>query len=308
MHTSPTPLVSVITAFLNEEKFLGEAIDSVLQQDYMYWELILVDDGSTDQSTAMAQVYAALYPGKVFYHEHPGHINRGLSASRNTGIEHARGELIAFLDADDVWLPQKLSQQVALFRKEKGIAMVAEASFYWYSWEHSYQQDIPTPVGAPQDRTYAPGELTSYLYPLHTGAAPCPSGLMLTKEAIVRAKGFEESFTKEFQLYEDQAFLHKIYLREKVYISSDCQNKYRQRTGSIVQKVKSDGHYHMVRRYFLEWLKDYLQESQQEESATSHLLKRALIPYRYPRLYFTTVTFPLKVKVAIKKSLKSLVR
>ncbi|SIR44407.1 glycosyltransferase family 2 protein [Pontibacter lucknowensis] len=308
MHTNPTPLVSVITAFLNEEKFLGEAIESVLQQDYTHWELILVDDGSTDHSTAIAQTYAARYPGKVFYYDHPGHINRGLSASRNAGIEQARGKLVAFLDADDVWLPCKLSQQVALFQEEQGIAMVAEASFYWYSWEHPEQQDIAIPVGAPQDRAYAPGSLTSYLYPLHTGAAPCPSGLMLTKEAIVRAGGFEESFTKEFQLYEDQAFLHKIYLQEKVYISSACQNMYRQRTGSIVEKVKSDGHYHMVRRYFLEWLENYLQESQQEESSTSRLLEKALLPYRYPRRYFAAVTFPSKVKGAIKKGFKSLVR
>ncbi|MBX0332353.1 glycosyltransferase [Pontibacter sp. HSC-14F20] len=308
MHTNPTPLVSVITAFLNEEKFISEAIESVLQQEYTHWELILVDDGSTDHSTAMAQAYAARYPGKIFYHEHPEHINKGLSASRNAGIEQARGKLIAFLDGDDVWFPRKLSQQVALYQKEDGIAMVAEASLYWYSWEHPDQQDIPIPVGAPQDRAYAPGALTSYLYPLHTGAAPCPSGLMLTKEAIVRAGGFEESFTKEFQLYEDQAFLHKIYLQEKVYISSACQNMYRQHTGSIVQKVKSDGHYHTVRRYFLEWLKDYLHESQREESTTTRLLEKALIPYRYPRLYFAAVTFPSKVKGAVKNRLKSIGR
>nr|GFD55639.1 hypothetical protein [Tanacetum cinerariifolium] len=58
-----SPLVSVITAFLNEEQFLPEAIESVLAQDYPQWELVLVDDGSTDRSTALAQQYAADYPG-----------------------------------------------------------------------------------------------------------------------------------------------------------------------------------------------------------------------------------------------------
>lgn len=308
MHTNKYPLVSVITAFLDEEKFLGEAIESVLQQEFQNWELILIDDGSSDSSSALAKAYAARYPDRVFYHDHPGHTNKGLSASRNAGINFVRGELIAFLDADDVWLPQKLSQQVAIFQQHGGIAMVAEASLYWYSWEAAERKDIAIPVGAPQDKCYLSGELTTHLYPLSAGAAPCPSGLMLTKDAINRIGGFEESFTKEYQLYEDQAFLHKVYLREQVYISSACQNKYRQRTGSIVQKVNSDGHYHQVRRYFLEWLEKYIQEAGIEDSTTECLLEQALIPYRYPRLYFIAVTLPAKLKGAIGKGIRTLIR
>src|SRR5438105_1562536 len=103
---SSKPLVSAITIFLNEEKFLQEAIASVFAQTYDNWELLLVDDGSTDASTEIALRYAKQYPEKVRYVEHRGHQNRGMSAARNLGIRNAKGQYIAFLDADDVWLPK----------------------------------------------------------------------------------------------------------------------------------------------------------------------------------------------------------
>ncbi|HEX8089705.1 MAG TPA: glycosyltransferase family 2 protein, partial [Blastocatellia bacterium] len=100
---SDNSLVSVIIIFLNAEEFIAEAIESVFDQTYSDWELLLVDDGSTDASAEIALRYAAGYRGRVRYLEHEGHQNRGMSASRNLGIASARGEFVAFLDADDVW-------------------------------------------------------------------------------------------------------------------------------------------------------------------------------------------------------------
>src|SRR6187431_518610 len=77
------PLVTVIIVFLNAEKFIDEAIASVFAQSYSPWELLLVDDGSTDRSTAIARRYAQRHPNKVRYLEHSGHRNRGISASQN---------------------------------------------------------------------------------------------------------------------------------------------------------------------------------------------------------------------------------
>ena len=80
------PLVSCITPFLNAEKFIKEAIQSVLDQTYDNWELFLIDDGSTDSSTEIALHYASRYPRKVRYLSHNGHQNLGLGISRNLGI------------------------------------------------------------------------------------------------------------------------------------------------------------------------------------------------------------------------------
>src|SRR5262245_58400693 len=109
---SDAPLVSAIIIFLDEERFLAEAIETSIGQDYPDWELWLVDDGSTDRSTAIAREFAARMPDRIRYCEHEGHANRGMSAGRNLGLDHARGGYIGFLDADDVWEPEKLREQV----------------------------------------------------------------------------------------------------------------------------------------------------------------------------------------------------
>lgn len=105
--TSP-PLVTVVIPAHNAEAFVGEAIQSVLGQDYERRECIVVDDGSTDGTASVVGGFG----NDVRLVQTS---NRGVAAARNTGAEAGEGELIAFLDADDVWLPSKLSQQVALF-------------------------------------------------------------------------------------------------------------------------------------------------------------------------------------------------
>ena len=117
---SDKPLVSVIIIFLNAERFLEEAIESVLSQTFANWELLLVDDGSTDGSTEIARSYSENESGKVGYLEHDRHENRGMSASRNLGIRYSKGKHIAFLDSDDVWLPHKLERQVAVLQCPPG--------------------------------------------------------------------------------------------------------------------------------------------------------------------------------------------
>ncbi|WP_207432102.1 glycosyltransferase family 2 protein [Sabulibacter ruber] len=295
-------LVSVIIPFLNEERFLQEAIESVLKQDYTSWEILLIDDGSTDRSTQIAQEFAQRFPDKIFYLEHEGHVNKGLSASRNFAISHARGKYIALLDADDVWLPGKLSNQVTIFQENPSVAMIAESSAYWYNWEDPGKSNVVIPVGAPQDTTYPPPQLMKLLYPLGEGAAPCPSGLIFTKAAFDRSGGFEESFRKEYGLYEDQALLSKIYLSETVYVSSACNNLYRQRAESIVYSVHADGKYHTVRLFYLKWLSAYLHKMNIQDKTIHDLLRKAFFRYRYPILHLLTNTLPEKVLHFVKQN------
>ena len=98
------PLVSLIVPVYNREQFLRETLDSVFALDYEPFEVIVVDDGSTDGSAAIAQSFRDV---RYLRQE-----NRGPAAARNAGIDTSRGEFIAFVDSDDVVLPQKLSAQV----------------------------------------------------------------------------------------------------------------------------------------------------------------------------------------------------
>jgi len=114
--TAVPQLISVIVPVHNGEKFLGDALASIFAQDYRPIEVIVVDDGSTDGSGAIARSYPEI---RYFYEE-----RQGSAVARNTGIENSRGELIAFLDADDIWLPNKLSIQAAYLDKHREIGYV----------------------------------------------------------------------------------------------------------------------------------------------------------------------------------------
>ena len=231
--SSELPLVSVVLCFYNEERFIHASVQSVLQQTYPSWQLLLVDDGSSDQSVAIAKKYVADYPGKITYVEHDGHANKGLSASRNAGIKLATGQFVAFIDADDVWLPHKLTNQLSIFSNHTDATVILESSSYWYSWNDLKAKDILIHVGVAADKVYRPPHLMLALYPLGKGAAPVPSGIIVRRTVLDKTL-FEESFKGIHQMYEDQGFLCKIYLREKVFVSAQCNNLYRQRSSSLV--------------------------------------------------------------------------
>jgi len=294
-------LVSVVLPFFNAASFLEETIGSVLAQDYQGWELILVDDGSGDGSTAIARRYATHYPDRVVYVEHSFHANRGVGFSRNVGVKASRGSYVAFIDADDVWLPGKLSAQLEIFRRNPAATVLVEAALYWYSWRDGSEHDVVVQVGAPEGIYKAP-ELMLSLYPLGKGAAPCPSGMMV-KRAVLRRCAFEELFTGVYQVYEDQAFLSKIYLRETVYVSHAFRIKYRQRPASLMGVLHQSNNYAQVRSHFLYWLRDYLNAQPYRYRPIEKLLRKAQMPYRDPVLYKILVEFPHRFRKGVIRAL-----
>jgi teichuronic acid biosynthesis glycosyltransferase TuaG len=104
------PKVSVITPLYNAEKYIGTTIESVLNQTYSNWEMIIVDDGSADKGLEIAEKFARIEERiKII----SGNKNMGAAKARNKAIEAATGRFIAFLDSDDLWLPQKLENQIS---------------------------------------------------------------------------------------------------------------------------------------------------------------------------------------------------
>jgi len=109
--------ISIIIPTYNSAQYICEAIESVLNQTYKDFEIIVVDDGSTDNTKEVIKPY--LNKMKYIYQQ-----NSGPSAARNRGIQEAKGEYIAFLDADDIWLPQKLELQIKFMEKEKEVGLI----------------------------------------------------------------------------------------------------------------------------------------------------------------------------------------
>jgi len=211
----PPPRVSVVTPIFNAAAFLAEAVESVLAQDYADFELLLVDDGSTDASTRIARDYAASDPARIRYLSHPGRANRGINAARNLGLREARGELFGFLDADDRWRPAKLAEQVALLDRHPDAGAVCGAVNYWSSWNGGIDRVYRT--GRGQDRKVRPPDALLSWYPLGTAPSPSMSDMLFRRSAAVALGGFEESFRRGFTEY---PFLARFYLSETIYVSS----------------------------------------------------------------------------------------
>ena len=275
------PLISVIMPFLNVENFIQQAIESVLSQTESNWELLLIDDGSTDGSTEIAHAYASRHRGRIRYLQHQGHRNLGASASRNLGGQHARGKYIAYLDSDDLWFPSKLEEQRRLLGRVLGIDMIMGATKYWWSWQESTKEDVVVQVGAPQDTLFAPGELLPLLYPLGTGVSPSINTVMVRSALVQKIGGWVDSFQLA---YTDQAFLVKCYLYGSTYVASDCWDMYRQRSDSSSHRALTGSGYREVRFQFLLWFDRYLRECGLEHSEAARHLRRARWAHRHPML------------------------
>jgi len=118
------PLISVLVTSYNYEKYLPETLDSILAQTYKKYEVIIVDDGSKDNSVELIKKYTAKYPNFYLY-QHKNGENRGLPASVKLGVEKAKGEYIAFLESDDLWHKNKLLEVVKIINKYPNVVIIA---------------------------------------------------------------------------------------------------------------------------------------------------------------------------------------
>lgn len=265
------PKVTVICIFYNAERFFSEAIQSVMAQDFTDFELLLVDDGSSDGSTALALSHALRCPGRISYLEHPGHGRGGMSAARNLGITRARGEYVAFIDADDRWRPGKLREQVEIMDTHREIGMVAGAVNQWRSWDGG--EDLLVPTGHMLDAIAPAPEAAMAIYPLGRAAPPCPSDVMIRREVLERVGCFEERFTGSF---EDSACFGKLLLAAPVYLSRRAWTDRRIHEGSCTSTTRRDGHYPATRAAFMRWYAGYLKGCDApRRKAVLHAVRRA---------------------------------
>jgi glycosyltransferase involved in cell wall biosynthesis len=158
---------------------------------------LLVDDCSTGDSRALAKAYAEVYPDRIYYLEHAGHTNCGKSVSRNLGIRRAAGQYIALLDADDVWLPQTLAEQVMLLDAQPGAEMLYGNAAYWYNWSgkpDDTRHDFLPALDVPPDTLIRPPALVP-LFLERRAAVPWTCSLLVRRQAVEEQEvDFEEAF------------------------------------------------------------------------------------------------------------------
>jgi len=231
------PRVSVITIFRNEERYLGAAIESVLAQTCTNWELLLVDDGSNDGSPGVAAAHAGLRPDRIRCLHHAGRENRGMSASRNLGLREARGEYIAFLDGDDVYLPDRLQRHLDVLERMPAVDFVQSDLVHWHSWNDQKQRrsdDYVRPPVCFADRVIAaPLALRTIVELPELYAGVC--SLTVRRATALRIGGFEDRFRG---LYEDQVFVTKLYAATTGYVVEDYLARYRIHPDSTVERLR----------------------------------------------------------------------
>ena len=178
------PLVSVLIPCYNQAHFLGEAIESVLAQTYPHLEIVVVDDGSPDNTAAVA----ARYPGVRYFRQ----ANQGLSAARNTGLRHSIGERIVFLDADDRLMPRAIEAGLTCLRDHSECAFVYGRARFMTFDGSSFQ-------GPPQPRV----EGDYYLALLRNCPIAAPASVMYRREIFEVVGGFDPSLraAEDYDLY-----------------------------------------------------------------------------------------------------------
>ena len=222
---SMRPEISVLMTVYNTAGYLAEAIDSILaQRTTRAWELSIVDDGSSDGCLEIAQAYAAAHPERIHLLRHRGGGNRGISASRNLALRHAQGELLAFLDSDDVWLPHHLETLDAAMQACPEADMVYGSAERWVDFSLAFDEDFAR--SSEWGRNYLPpliprgeaagllprGQLLSW-FQADESLVPCICSVMVRTAAARAVGGFCNAFRG---LYDDQAFHARMSLQRNV--------------------------------------------------------------------------------------------
>jgi glycosyltransferase involved in cell wall biosynthesis len=258
------PTVSVITIFLNENRFLRESVESVIAQTFGDWELLLVDDGSTDGSTAIAKQLAQHESGRIRYLAHTDHQNLGMSASRNLGIAESQGAYIAFLDGDDIFFRDRLFRHVDVLETFPQVDAVQSDLIHWHSWQREdaiLEDDYVRVSVCGADRIMPPplGLISTIAIPEFY---PGICSITVRREVTIELGGFEPRFRT---LYEDQIFMTKLYSQKLVYVIQDYLAAYRIHDASTVESLRPSAHrekslWKKEYQAFLAWQREYLRD------------------------------------------------
>lgn len=210
--------VAVIIPCYNSSKYLRKTLDSVLNQGYRYLEIVVIDDGSTDETRKILGSYLP----KIRILSHPDNANLGPAASQNLGITQTESELIAFLDSDDIWYPNKTEEQVKIFEKYCDVGLVYTNGYVIDESDNILYELFPD--GFRGENISSKILLKCYI--------KTPSSVMVRREA------FEKSGL--FQAYLRNSHDHDMWIRmievAKFYYLSQFLIAYRKRPGQMSSK------------------------------------------------------------------------
>lgn len=236
------PRVSVVMPVYNARRFLREAVQSILEQTYTDFELIAVDDASTDESRSLLEDFAG-WDARVIVVPQPR--NQGVRAALHAGVERARGEYIARMDADDFSLPNRLAQQVAFLDENPAVAVVG-------TWAQA--MDDHGQPGVSITPPTPPGEIGWQL--LFGSVLIHPSVMM--RRSMVAEVGFYRDLTMYCEDYELWTRINRRFSLANLPIIG---LRYRLTTGSATNQRSRRDAIHLVQQNALDWMNEALPSS-----------------------------------------------
>ena len=291
--------------FLDAERFIKRRSRRP-SPDPSTFGLLLVDDGSRDSSTAIARRYAARHPERVRYLEHPGHANRGTGPSHDLGLASARGVYVTFLDADDVYLPERLARHVAVLEAHPEVDVVQSRHLVWFSWD-----DQARPIDA--DHLSPSIEIFNEvieppvcLFPMLASDALAPPAWSLTvrRATALAVGGFKGGET--LGSVDDMVYATKLYLSRRVLILDESLTKWRRHSASLTRRARErgesmEGTGYPVRWGYIFWLERYLEEQGTDPTVWQAL--REELPNRRDRMHACLVHVRTLVQSRVRRFL-----
>jgi glycosyltransferase involved in cell wall biosynthesis/peptidoglycan/xylan/chitin deacetylase (PgdA/CDA1 family) len=285
---SDSRFVSVVMCFLDAERFIAEAIESVFDQQHPEWELVLVNDGSNDRSGEIARRYERRHPDRVRYVEHGEGRNLGKSASRNAGVAASEGPLVMFFDADDVLLPGSLRTLAGAISRHPQAAVVYGRTRHWFSWPGnpgSYDSawDFDSQLPGSDGTVFQPGQLLPALA-REDDVLPSICSALVRREALERAGGWDESFE---DVHDDFVLWTKLFATNPVLVVDETLALYRKHPDSSCEQAVARGEWspvdlNVARFRYLAWMEHWLTLRRLGSEETWQAIEVGLEPYRHP--------------------------
>ncbi|MCX7594848.1 MAG: glycosyltransferase, partial [Fischerella sp.] len=221
--------------------------------------------------------------------------------------DSAKGDYIAFLDADDIWLPQKLEKQVAILEAQPEAAMVCSSTQMWYSWtgnpEDADRDWLRVVGGQPNTLMKPPTLLTLSLQ--RKACFPATCSVLIRAEIVREVGGFEDSFQR---IHEDCVFFSKIYLKAPVFVQDGFLDRYRQHPNSTCHLAEKAGTFHPSKLnssdlIYMNWLEQYLTEQGVKDAEVWQVFEKALWRHRHANWYNLNSQLKQLVKLIAKQVL-----
>jgi len=241
-------MVSIIIPCYNSGKYLSECIDSILFQDYTDFEIIIVNDCSSDNTSQIATNYAKV-DIRIKVTSTSDVQSMGASNARNKGFEISKGEYVVFLDSDDIWLPTSLKRLVNLIEEHNEVGWLIGNCIYFKDFRYnldSYQYSkYDFEEGVYEKFELLPKFIRNFNQTPSQGAA------IIKRDVIIKIKGWENEFKMTFT---DQAFYSKILCETKTFVTYDYFLLYRNHEESSSMKSFRNGEFKKNEKIYFQWL------------------------------------------------------